>query len=169
MEVPMQEPKAATLGTRARARLSQQRGVGGRLRNELAQRVKQVRLASRVILVGLLLTFAGIIWLNQTSTIVSLGYDMQNIDKKIITLNRQAEIMQSQVATFENPKRVEDEAKGKLGMVPATKFVYVKVPETQAQAEPSSDNPKLYPVNNWWRELTEMLPRPWQASAPTQK
>jgi cell division protein FtsL len=168
MDVPMEEPNTATLGTRARLRRRQQ-ALGNRLRNGLAERVRQLRLASRVILVGLLLSFAGIIWLNQTSTIVSIGYDMQNIDKKIITLNRQAEILQSQVAEFENLKRVEEEAKNKLGMVTATKFVYVKVPQTEAPSDNGAANPKLYPVNDWWRELTEMLPRPWQGSAPAQK
>jgi hypothetical protein len=119
-------------------------------------------------LVGLLISCGGLLWLNQTSTIVSLGYEMQNIDKSVIQLNRQAEILQSQVASFENLKRVEEEAKSKLGMVQATKFIYVKVPQTEASSEQGQANPKLYPVNDWWRELTEMLPRPWQNSAPTQ-
>ncbi len=149
------------------------RGYGGaanRLRTEFRQRMQRLRLASRVILVGLLISFAGILWLSQTSSIVALGYDMQKIDKRVIELNREAEVLQSQVAAFENPKRVEDEAKGKLGMVPATKYIYVKVPPSEVQTDENGrDNPKLYPVNNWWRELTEMLPRPWQNSAPSQK
>ena len=134
----------------------------------LTERVQRVRLASRVILVGLLISCAGLLWLSQTSTLVSLGYEMQTIDKNVVLLNRQAEMLQSQVAAFENLKRVEEEAKSKLGMVQATKFIYVKVPQVEAPPEQGLANPKLYPVNAWWRELTEMLPQPWQNSVPTQ-
>lgn len=161
MEIPM--PGAA------RTRRSRIGEASSQLRSGLAARVKRVRLASRVVLVGLLISCAGILWLNQTSTIVALGYEMQTIDKTTLQLNRQAEIMQSQVAAFENLKRIEEEARGKLGMVPATKSVYLKVQPTEGSGERGRNNPKLYPVNDWWRELTEMLPRPWQNSAPAQR
>jgi cell division protein FtsL len=168
MEIPMQEPTGVRLKGR-RPRVSNSVSTAGsRLRNKLAVGPFKGQLATRVILFGLLISCAGLLWLNQTSTIVALGYDTQNIDKKITQLNRQAEILQSQIAAFENPQRVEEEAKSKLGMVPATKFVYEKVQPTASQTEAGTNNPKLYPVNDWWRELTEMLPKPWQNSAPTQ-
>ncbi len=165
MDVPMQEPRGIRAGRIGRASSM----AGTRLREKLMGRVQKVRLASRVILVGLLVSFAGLLWLNQMSTIVSLGYDMQTIDKKVVELNRKAELLQSQVATYENLKRIEDEAKGRLGMIPANKYVYVKIPVIADQNERGRDNPKLYPVNDWWRDLTEMLPRPWQNSVPTNK
>ncbi len=142
--------------------------AGRRMRDKLGGRVRRVHLVSRVVLLGLMVSFAGILWLNQISNMVSLGYEMETMDKKIILLNRQAEELQSQIASFENLHRIEDEAKGRLGMVPATKFIYLKVPASNETPENGRPNTKLYPVSAWWRELTEMLPKPWQGSAPLQ-
>jgi cell division protein FtsL len=130
-------------------------------------RASRIRLAWRFILVAILISLAAIIWLSQTSTLVSLGYETENLDKQEVLLDRQATQLQAQIAQYEDLNRIEDEAKTKLNMVPAQKKVYVKVPANQIEeSAATSSNSKLAPVNDWWRELLEMLPRPFKGSAP---
>lgn len=130
-------------------------------------RASRIRLAWRFILIAILVSLAAIIWLSQTSTLVSLGYETENLDKQEVLLDRQATQLQAQISQYEDLNRIEDEAKTKLGMVPAQKKVYVKVPANQLEESPqTSSNSKLAPVNDWWRELLEMLPRPFKGSAP---
>lgn len=139
-------------------------------RINLWQRARQIRLAWRFILVAMLVGLASIVWLSQTSTIVSYGYNIEKMDKQMTALNQQAEQLQSQVAFYENLARVEEEAKTKLGMIPAKTVIYLKIPSSPiAPATTGSKNSKLAPVNDWWRELTEMLPRPFRGSSPIEK
>lgn len=139
-------------------------------RINLLQRARQIRLAWRFILIAMLVCLASIVWLSQTSTIVSYGYNIEKMDKQMTALNQQAEQLQSQVAFYENLARVEEEAKTKLGMIPAKTVIYLKIPSSPlAPATTDKKNSKLAPVNDWWRELTEMLPRPFRGSSPVEK
>src|SRR5438105_6731655 len=122
MDVPMQKPRPTGITGTAGIAKAQQRV------REATINFGRVRLAWRFILVAMLICLASIVWLSQTSTIVSLGYDIEKLDKQEVLLNRQSEQLQSQVAEYENLARVEEEAKSKLGMIPAKNVVYVKVP-----------------------------------------
>jgi len=136
-------------------------------RNRLTMKASRIRLAWRFILIAILISLGAIIWLSQTSTLVSLGYETENLDKQEVLLDRQATQLQAQIAQYEDLNRVENEAKTKLGMVPAKNKVYVKIPANQVEDTPeTSSNSLLAPVNDWWRELVEMLPRPFKGSAP---
>ncbi len=135
----------------------------------LTMRASRMRMAWRFMLVAVLVSLASIVWLSQTSTIVSYGYNIERLEKQKIELDRQASQLQVQIAQYENPKRVDEEARSKLGMVPAKNSVYVKVPAGQTEVAPETNsNSLLAPVNDWWRELTEMLPRPFRGSAPAE-
>ena len=120
----------------------------------------QVRFFSRFLLVTVLICLGSIVWLSQTSTLVSLGYDIAKMEKEKAQLNTDAQRLQSQIADYESLSRIEDEAKSKLGMVPASKTVYINIPASQPEATPpSSTNPNLAPTTDWWKDLVEMLPQ----------
>lgn len=124
----------------------------------------QVRFFSRFLLVTLLICLGSIVWLSQTSTLVSLGYDIARMEKQKAELDIAAQRLQSQIADYESLSRIEDEAKSKLGMVPASKTIYVKIPASQPDSTPpASTNPNLAPTTEWWKDLVEMLPQ--QATA----
>ncbi len=178
MDRPMREPRqrgrghGTGTGNTVNHNVSKAQDRFKAARATLTMRAGRVRLASRFILMAILACLASIVWLSQTSTIVSLGYQINDVDKQMTQLNRQAEQLKSQIAQFENLKRIEEEARGKLGMVPVKNVVYIKVPVINADkarvaadyTEPdahsaASPNPLLVPVNDWWRELAEMLPR----------
>ena len=168
MDLPMREPGALTIGG---ATLNEKAQAA---RTRLKVQLGRVRLAWRIVLIALLITLAGIIWLSQTSTVVSYGYQIDKIHKQEETLNRQAQILEAQIAAYENPSRVEQEAKDKLGLVypDAKHIIFVKVqPANQTGSSNTAslsvdNNPQLAQVSDWWRQLTEALPKPWQGSAP---
>ena len=160
MDLPMPKP-----GRVERERLAPTSyKVSERVRSARAgitDRAGRMRMAWRVILIGVVGCVAAIMWLNQTSNLVSLGYGIEDMNKQEVQLNRQAEELQSQIAGYENLQRIQDVAKNQLGMVPSSKTVYVKVPANEAQPAPVQiQTNALNPVTDWWRELTEMLPQP---------
>lgn len=125
----------------------------------------QVRFFSRFLLVTLLVCLGSIVWLSQTSTLVSLGYDIARMEKEKAQLDTDAQRLQSQIADYESLSRIEDEAKSKLGMVPASKTIYIDIPASQpASTPPSATNPNLAPTTDWWKDLIEMLPQQAQNS-----
>ena len=137
---------------------------GSRSNSNKIPKTGQVRFFSRFLLVTLLICLGSIVWLSQTSTLVSLGYDIARMDKQKTELDIAAQRLQSQIADYESLSRIEDEAKSKLGMVPASKTVYVQIPANPPDSTPSaSTNPNLAPTTEWWKDLVEMLPQ--QATA----
>ena len=167
MDFPMREPGTLTIGGATLNEKAQS------ARQQLKAQLSRVRLAWRVMLVAALITLAGIIWLSQTSTVVSYGYKIDKIHKQEEVLNRQAQIMEAQIATYESPAKVEQVAREKLGMVYPDPIkhppVFVKVQPVVGDMASNSNtdtNPQLAQVSNWWRQLTQVLPQPWQGSAP---
>lgn len=120
----------------------------------------QVRFFSRFLLVTVLICLGSIVWLSQTSTLVSLGYDIARMEKQKAELDTAAQRLQSQIADYESLSRIEDEAKSKLGMVPASKTIYIEMPPNQTETSPSAGaNPNLAPTTDWWKDLVEILPQ----------
>ena len=137
---------------------------GTRTNSNKPPKTGQVRFFSRFILVTVLICLGSIVWLSQTSTLVSLGYDIARMEKQKAELDSDAQRLQSQIADYESLSRIEDEAKSKLGMVPASKTVYIEVPANSPDATPAAPaNPNLAPTTDWWKDLVEMLPQ--QATA----
>ncbi len=127
----------------------------------------QVRLFSRFLLVTLLICLGSIVWLSQTSTLVSLGYDITRMEKQKVNLDIAAQRLQSQIAEYESLTRVEDEAKSKLGMVPAKNSVYVNIPASKPESTAASTNPNLAPTTDWWKDLAGLLPQQTKSTTTT--
>lgn len=132
-----------------------------------APRTGQVRFFSRFILVTLLICLGSIVWLSQTSTLVSLGYDVTRMEKQKADLDIASQRLQSQIAGYESLSRIEDEAKSKLGMVPAKNSVYVNIPASQPESTPASTNPNLAPTTDWWQDLAGLLPQQTKSTTTT--
>ena len=168
MDLPMREPGTLSIGGATFNEKTQA------ARQQIKAQLRRIRLAWRLVLVALLLTLAGIIWLGQTSAVVSLGYQIDNIHKQEVVLDRQAQVIEAQIATYESPAKIEQEAKTRLGMIyPDAKHIkYLNISASasnnvQAVSDQAADtNPQLAQVSDWWRQLTGALPYPWQGSAP---
>jgi|GEM_PF-1974224 len=168
MQIPMREPGRIPVG----AGLA---GVGPgaarrvkEARIKLVTRARQVRMAWRLILIGVLICSAAIIWLHQTSQIVSLGYENENITAKEALLDRQAEAINTEIGKLTNLRQIDEAARKKLGMTEATKFIYVEIPASSSSAvNGDSINPRLYQVTDWWRIVSQMLPSPWRDQLPS--
>ncbi len=162
MERPMQKTRRTpATGTTAYKVSDRVRAA----RANLTVRTGRLRTTSGFIFAAMLVCLGSLVWLSLTSQIVAYGYETEKMDKREVVLKRQAEQLQSEIAKYENLQRIENVAKNKLEMVPPQKAVYVKVPAELAQPAPVQiQTNSLNPVTDWWRELTEMLPRPSQPS-----
>jgi cell division protein FtsL len=164
MEMPVKEPRRAKSNALVEGIVKTSDRVRG-IRPTKTPKTGQVRLASRFILVTLLVCLGSIVWLSQTSTLVSLGYGIARMEKQKAQLDVDAQRMKSQIAQYESPQRIEEEAKSKLGMVPAQNAVYVNIPASPPESTPAaSTNPYIAPVTKWWQELTGMLPQPTKST-----
>ncbi len=165
MQIPVREPGVVlNRGAAKGASAAQRVNLAGR---RLLKRAGQIRLAWRLIIFGMIACAMAIIWLSQTSTMVSLGYQMDEIDQQEALLNRQAEAINTEIGQLTNLHRIDQEARDKLGMIEATKFVYVNIPASQESAvDGDNANPHLYQVSDWWRIVSQMLPYPWRDGLP---
>ncbi|NWJ44478.1 MAG: hypothetical protein HXX08_01230 [Chloroflexi bacterium] len=165
MQIPMDDPGARPsntgfIGTVAAFKMKA-------VREQLIRRARNMQLAVRIALFGLMISAAALIWLNQTSTIVQLGYDIERIDEREAVLNQQAEAINADIGKLVNLRRIEQEAREKLHMTEATKFVYMDIPAAPPSAvDGSNKNPRLYQVSDWWRILSQMLPSRWRDNLP---
>ena len=163
MDFPMPRPRRNELNGAGVTRTAGRVKTAGK---SLSARTGRLRLAWRFILVTVLVCLAALIWLNQTSTLVSLGYNIEKMNKQEIQLGRQAEELQSQVARYENLQQIENEARTKLGMIPSKQVVYVKVPAGQTTTDQTkTSSGELSPVTDWWRDLSGLLPRSTHAGS----
>jgi cell division protein FtsB len=165
MQIPMEEPGSKVI-------------VSGSLGSEMAKRVKQarnvilararnMRLAWRLVLLGVLISAAALLWLSQTSAIVTLGYEIEKIEKTEQELNRQAEYLNTEIGKLTNLRQIEKAAREKLGMTEATRYVYLEIPSSGPSAvDGTNTNPRLYQVSDWWRIISQMLPSPWRDGLP---
>lgn len=165
MDLPKREPETSSRGSRLVRPETTLLLKNARIR--LLGRARKMRLAWRLILIALLCCLAAIIWLNQTSTIVSVGYDLDKIEKQEALLNQQAEAMNTEIGHYTSLRQIDQEARDKLGMVEATKFVYLDIPSAPDSATNGTNtNPYLYQISDWWRILSQMLPSPWKDALP---
>jgi cell division protein FtsB len=165
MQIPMREPGSLPLGsglvgpeTAKKVRAARQK---------IIFRAQKIRLAWRLVLVGVLICSAAILWLSQTSTIVELGYKMEQIDKNEVKLNRTAELLNTEIGKLTNLRQIDKVARETLKMTEATKKIYLDIPVSSESARDGDNpNPRLYQVNDWWRIVSQMLPDKWKDSLP---
>ena len=106
----------------------------------------------------------GLLQVIQTSGATSTSYTIRHLEQDRQDLSAQVHSLEAEVATLSSLERVEKEARGRLGMVPAEKVLYleVDVPPPQQQLLPrrfsTSEASVAEPGTSWWQALLNLLP-----------
>jgi cell division protein FtsL len=135
-------------------------------RQGLGVRRAVVRLSRLLVLsfVLLLMGGLGILQVLQSSHVATLGYQLRTLDQQRATLSADVGQLEAQVAERSNLERVHSEAVNRLGMVPPTTTVKVRVdvpvpavvPLPRRYVTPTA--PVSAPQASWWERLLSRLP-----------
>lgn len=100
----------------------------------------------------------------QTSDATSTGYSIRRLERERQDWSASVHRLEAEVATLTSLERVEREARGRLGLVPAEKVIYleVAVAPPQQQLVPrrffASDSSAGEAGTSWWQALLKLLP-----------
>ena len=83
----------------------------------------------------LLVSVTSLLYLTQASRVAATGYDIRDAEERRARLERQQQLLVVQVAELQALSRVETEAAGTLGMVPAPAQTYLPVGEAPVDVE----------------------------------
>ena len=106
----------------------------------------------------------GLLQVIQTSDATSTSYTIHRLEQERQDWSAQVHSLEAEVATLTSLDRVEREARGRLGMVPAGDALYleVDVPPPQQQLLPrrfsASEPSASEPGTSWWQALLKLLP-----------
>jgi cell division protein FtsL len=119
----------------------------------------------RILALGLgIVVFLGFLQVMQTSDATSTGYAIHRLEQERLDWSARVHRLEAEVATMTALERVEREARGRLGMVPAGKALYleVDVPPPRQQLVPqrfaTSEASASEPGASWWQALLKLLP-----------
>ena len=106
----------------------------------------------------------GLLQVIQTSDATSTGYAIRSLEEERLDWSAQVHSLEAEVASLASLERVEREAKGRLGLVPAERVIYLEsntappsqqlVPRRFFTSEPGSGNAGT----SWWQALLKLLP-----------
>jgi hypothetical protein len=106
----------------------------------------------------------GLLQVIQTSDATSTSYTIRRLEQDQRDWSAQVHSLEAEVATLASLERVGREARGRLGMVPAEKVLYleVDVPPPRQQLLPrrfsASELSVDEPGTSWWQALLKLLP-----------
>ena len=120
----------------------------------------------RPVLLGAFLVVAliGLLQVVQTSNATTTGYNLNRLEQQRQDDQAQVHQLEAEVASLTSMDRIEAEARGRMGMVPAGNTINLEVhkppPEQQLiprrfAPEPSSAAPA---GESWWQSLLQLLP-----------
>lgn len=112
----------------------------------------------------LVIAAVGIVQVSQTSNATTNGYTLQRLDQE--RFDKQAEVhqLEAEVALLTSIDRIDKEARGRLGMVPADTVMTLEVhkqPPEQQLVPPrfiSTSKPTTVETRSWWQKLLGMVP-----------
>jgi hypothetical protein len=106
----------------------------------------------------------GLLQVIQTSGATKTGYTIRGLEQERLDWSAQVHRLEAEVASLASLDRVEREATGRLGLVPAEKVIYLEadvspprqqlVPRRFLTSEPSAGESST----SWWQALLEFLP-----------
>ncbi len=121
-------------------------------------------LRAMLIAAGLAIVGAGLLQVVQTSNVTSTGYEIQGLEEARLEWSARVHQLEAEVASLASLERVEQEARGRLGLVPAERRLYLEVnapvppqqilPTRFAPAEPPEESSS----GSWWQDLLDLLP-----------
>ena len=108
--------------------------------------------------------FLGMLQVIQTSDATSTGYTIRLLEQDRLDWSARVHRLEADVASLTSLERIEREARGRLGMVPAENVLYleVDVPPPRQQPVPrrflSSEPGPGEASTPWWQALLKLLP-----------
>lgn len=121
-------------------------------------------LRAMLIAAGLAVVGAGLLQVVQTSNVTSTGYHIQRLEEARLEWGARVHQLEAEVASLASLERVEREAQGRLGLVPAERRLYLDVnaPVPAQQLLPTRFAPaeQLEQSSNgsWWQDLLDLVP-----------
>lgn len=119
---------------------------------------------SVLIAAGLALAAAALLQVVQTSNVTNAGYHIQRLEQERLQWQARVHQVEAEVASLSSLERIEQEARGRLGMVPAERRLYLEMnaPVPTHQLLPTRFSPPEAPEQRssepWWRDLLDLLP-----------
>jgi len=116
---------------------------------------------------GVLLLAAALLQVNQFSTLTSTGYQIDALNEERAAKQAQNRELEAEVARLSSLARVDWEARVRLGMVPASRTLYINVnqPVPGQETLPTRFWPVAPPAaaaeapgEPWWKRLFKLLP-----------
>lgn len=120
----------------------------------------------RPVIVGAFLVVAclGLLQVAQTSSATTTGYNLQRLENERSATQAEVHQLEAEVAVLTSIDRIDREARGRLGMVPAgntmTLEVHKQPPEQQLvplRFLTESGAPQVE-SSSWWQKLLNLLP-----------
>jgi cell division protein FtsL len=121
----------------------------------------------RPVALGAFLVIAavGMLQVLQTSNATTAGYSLSRLETNKMEVQAEVHQLEADVASLTSMERIEQEARGRLGMVPAestlTLEVHKQPPEQQLVPRRFLSTEEEAPTTEsqpWWRELLGFLP-----------
>jgi len=112
----------------------------------------------------LVVALIGLLQVVQTSNATTTGYSLDRLEQQRLDYQAQVHQLEADVASLTSMERIEAEARGRLGMVPAENVINLEVhkqpPEQQLiprrfAPQPEASAPTAEP---WWQSLLRLLP-----------
>lgn len=119
---------------------------------------------SVLIAAGLALAAAALLQVIQTSNVTTTGYHIQRLEQERLEWQARVHQLEAEVASLASLERIEQEARGRLGMVPAERRLYLEMnaPVPTHQLLPTRFSPPEAPEQRsgqpWWRDMLDLLP-----------
>jgi len=121
---------------------------------------------ARSVLLGAFLVVAslGLLQVMQTSSATSTGYNLQRLEDERLATQAEVHQLEAEVAVLTSIDRIEREARGRLGMVPAGNTIALEVlkPPPEQKLVPlrflSDNKAPSASSTRWWRKLFGLLP-----------
>lgn len=123
-------------------------------------------LGLRAVLLGgaMAVVLAGLLQVVQTSNVTSTGFTIQRLEQERLDWQARVHQLEAEVASLASLARVEQEARGRLGMVPAETRLYLEInaPVPSQPLLPTRFAPTPEPAESaersWWQDLLDLLP-----------
>ena len=117
----------------------------------------RVNTAVIYIVVAVLITAVGLLYLIQTNHVAGLGYEMSQLQRERATLSTRNEQLNYSIAEYESLSRVESIAVNQMGMQESEAFEFLTVsrPENEQLTLPEPDSPGSPSlIERVWQGLT---------------
>ncbi|MCY4437827.1 MAG: hypothetical protein OXE05_10890 [Chloroflexi bacterium] len=110
---------------------------------------------------GILVLFlVGLLYLMPTGQVADAGFRIQALERTIEQVERENQLLRTQIAQASDLRTIESIARGRLGMVPASRVHFVQVPERAKELVLTQDaeaSEKNWPFSTRWDLVREQF------------